>query len=351
MHQQILSAPSRPLRSGALDFLRVLGIAAVVVGHISAWSGPVTREAIYTWHVPLFFFLSGYLWSENRGLLKEVKKRAKTLLIPYAVWLGLVGLWWLSQKQIVHGADIRKLVMGGSYISGQFAAFWFVTALFVAVVVVRALQRFPAWLQWIVALAALAVTYISPQVVAKIPLSAGVGCACIVFILAGREFKRIRSAIQRPLAAGSCVLLGCIGVILAGWSSYLDLKQAHLGTPVTTVGVAIGICCALVLIAEAVVPAFGHRVNAAFTTLATCGFMVVLAHAVVLVELTKLNMAPWLILICCLAGTWAPALLILRSGLAPSLLGAPRRGPSGTQPQPGRGADPSHNEANLTRQA
>jgi acyltransferase len=349
MHPKTVTAP-KPPRSAALDFLRVLGIVAVVVGHIGAWSGPITREAIYTWHVPLFFFLSGYLWSEGRGFVEEVKKRATTLLIPYVVWLGLAGLWWLSQKQVVYGVDIRKLLMGGSYIGGEFAAFWFVTALFVAVVIVRALQDFPVWLQWIVALAALVAASMAPQAVGKIPLSAGAGCVCIVFVLAGREFKKIRSGIQRPLLTGLVVLLGCSAVIMAGWSSYLDLKQAQLGTPVITVAVAIGICSALVLISEAVVPAFGGRVNAGFTTLAACGFMVVLTHAVVLVQLAKLNTAPWLILICTLAATWAPALLILRSGLAPILLGAPRRELRGAEAQLGPDADPRDNEVSLARQ-
>ncbi|MBT2522752.1 acyltransferase family protein [Arthrobacter sp. ISL-28] len=322
----------RPGRSGALDFLRVLGIMAVVVGHIGAWSGPLIRESIYTWHVPLFFFLSGYLWTEGRGLIAEANKRARTLLIPYAVWLAVAGVWWLSQKQVVYGGDIRRLVLGGSYIGGTFAAFWFVTALFVAVVVVRAMQRLPLWVQWVLSLAALTTATIDSETVAKIPLSAGVGCACIVFVLAGREFKKVRFNIQRPLITGLLLLLGCSAVILAGWSTYLDMKQALFGIPAITVVIAIAICSALVLIAEAVIPALGARVNAAVSTLASCGFMVVLTHAVVLVELTKLNVPPWLVLVFCLVGTWIPALLILRTRLAPYLLGSPRRGPRTAQP-------------------
>ena len=322
----------RPSRSGALDFLRVLGIVAVLVGHIGAWSGPLIRESIYTWHVPLFFFLSGYLWTEGRGLIAEASKRARTLLIPYAVWLAVVGVWWLSQKQVVYGGDIRRLVFGGSYIGGMFAAFWFVTALFVAVVVVRAMQRLPVWMQWMLALAALTAATVDSETVAQIPLSAGVGCACVVFVLAGREFKKVRFNIQRPLITGLLLLLGCSAVILAGWSTYLDMKQALLGIPVITVVIAIAICSALVLIAEAVIPALGARVNAAVSTLASCGFMVVLTHAVVLVELTKLNVPPWLVLASCLAGTWIPALLILRTRLAPYLLGSPWSGPRTGKP-------------------
>jgi fucose 4-O-acetylase-like acetyltransferase len=303
--------------------VRILGIVAVVAGHIGAWSGPVVRETVYTWHVPLFFFLSGYLWSEGRTVIQEMNKRAKTLLLPYLVWLLLVGAWWLSQLDIIHGADIRKLILGGSHVRGPLAAFWFVTALFVAVVALRSLQRFPAWAQWALSVVALIVTMRFSDLVARLPLAAGVGLACVVFVLAGREFKQHRARIARPLAAGLSILGGCAAVIMLGWSSYLDLKYAQLGTPVMTVLVAIGICAALILIAENFAPLLGPRVNAVLSTLASCGFMVVLTHAVVLTELTRLGVTPGLVFAASLAGPWLVALLILRTGLAPVLLGSP----------------------------
>ncbi|XAS66167.1 acyltransferase family protein [Micrococcaceae bacterium Sec5.7] len=324
MVEQAVAKTHLTSRSGAVDFLRILGIVAVVAGHMGAWSGPIIREGVYTWHVPLFFFLSGYLWSENRLLMAELRKRARTLLIPYGFWLALVGIWWLSQMEVIEGPAIGRLVMGGSHLAGPFAAFWFVTALFVSVVVLRAIQGVPLWLQWTLAAAALVAASLAPDVVAQVPLSALVGCACLVFVMAGREFKRIRHRVTRALSAGALILLACGAVILAGWSTYLDLKYAQLGTPVLTVLVAVGICTGLVLVAEAVIPALGTRFNAGMTTLARCGFMVVLTHAVVLVALTKLNAAPWLIFTGSLAGCWIPALLILRTPLAPFLLGSPR---------------------------
>lgn len=320
------------MRSGAIDFLRVLGIAAVVAGHIGAWSGPVVRETVYTWHVPLFFFLSGYLWSEGRGVIQEMDKRAKTLLLPYIVWLVPVGMWWLSQTDVVRGADLRKLMLGGSNIGGTLAAFWFVTALFVAVVALRAIQRFPNWLQWTLAVTALVVTARAPELVARVPLAAGVGLACIVFVLAGREFKRHRLKIRRPLMTGLVILGGCAAAILSGWSTYLDLKYAQLGAPVITVVVAIGICASLLLVADHVIPLLGTRFNNEMSRLASCGFMVVLTHAVVLVEMTRLGLAPWLVFVGSLAGPWLLALLILRTGLAPVLLGVPVR----REPEPVR---------------
>ncbi|MET3933366.1 acyltransferase family protein [Arthrobacter sp. OAP107] len=339
----MLAQPSldrpRQVRSGAIDFLRILGIAAVVAGHVGAWSGPVVRETVYTWHVPLFFFLSGYLWSEGRSVVQEMNKRARTLLLPYIVWLVLVGAWWLSQMDVIHGADLRKLMLGGWYVRGPLAAFWFVTALFFAVVAVRAIQRFPNWLQWTLAVAALVVTMREPDFVARVPLAGGIGVACVVFVLAGREFRRNRQRIRRPLITGLVILCGCAAAILSGWSTHLDLKYAQLGSSVITVLVAIGICASLLLIAEHVIPRLGPRVNNELSTLASCGFMVVLTHAVVLAEMTKLGLAPWLVFAGSLAGPWLLALLILRTGLAPVLLGVPVR----------RESEPVHESARSVR--
>lgn len=324
-----------PGRSGAVDFLRVLGITAVVAGHVTAWAGPLTRETLYPWHVPLFFFLSGYFWSEKRTLKSEVRNRIKSLLLPYLLWLIVIGAWWMSQLDDIGPGAFTKLLLGGSRLTGPFAAFWFVTALFVTVVLLRAIQRFPLWLQWAVALGALAVNYADSNLVAKIPLAAGVGCTCLVFVLAGRAFKQLRNRVKRPLLTGSLLILGSICLILADWSSHFDLKNAKLGVPVVTVVVAVAICAGMVLVAERLVPLAGRGFAAGVTMLARCGFMVVLTHALLLIVLMQWGAAPWLVFSGSLVIPWVAAALVLRTPLAPLLLGTPRAGmPRAVQPDP-----------------
>ena len=324
-----------PGRSGAVDFLRVLGIIAVVAGHVTAWAGPLTRETLYPWHVPLFFFLSGYFWSEKRTLGSEVRNRFKSLLVPYLFWLIIIAAWWISQLDVVGPSTFSRLLLGGSRLTGPFAAFWFVTALFVTAVLLRAIQRFPLALQWAVALGALAVTYVQGSQVAGIPLAAGVACSCLVFVLAGRVFKKLRSKVGRPLLTGTLLLLGSACAILADWSSYVDLKNAKLGVPAVTVVVAVAICAGMVLVAETLVPLAGPRFAAGATMLARCSLLVVLTHAWVLILLMQWGAAPWLVFAGSLAGPWLVAALVLRTPLSPVMLGAPRaEKPRPRQPEP-----------------
>lgn len=60
----------------------------VIVGHSSIPG--ILRGAIYSFHMPLFFFLSGYTTKcseTKRQILQRIKKTAKGLLIPaYLLW-------------------------------------------------------------------------------------------------------------------------------------------------------------------------------------------------------------------------------------------------------------------------
>jgi fucose 4-O-acetylase-like acetyltransferase len=77
-----------------LDFFKGIAIILVVVGHfvLTNWADSCDKHPVYTWiysfHMPLFFFISGYLMSlSNRGLSsKTVKKKTLALMLPFLVW-------------------------------------------------------------------------------------------------------------------------------------------------------------------------------------------------------------------------------------------------------------------------
>ena len=63
-----------------IDMAKGYGMLAVIIAHIC--SGPL-KLWIYTFHMPLFFFLSGYVFSNKDKFDLFIKKKAKALLIPY----------------------------------------------------------------------------------------------------------------------------------------------------------------------------------------------------------------------------------------------------------------------------
>ena len=70
------------------DAAKAIAIYFVIVGHAVSSRTEVFRF-IFAFHMPFFFFISGYCFSEKSfaaGLGTFVKKRAKKMLVPYAVF-------------------------------------------------------------------------------------------------------------------------------------------------------------------------------------------------------------------------------------------------------------------------
>ena len=67
-----------------IDIARGIGILLVVMGHNDfAVVSPFLYKLIYSFHMPLFFFLSGYFLNSATGFWPFVKKRFNALLKPF----------------------------------------------------------------------------------------------------------------------------------------------------------------------------------------------------------------------------------------------------------------------------
>lgn len=79
-------------RVGWIDALRAFAIILVIIGH--AYNVPrLLKSTIYGFHMPLFFFLTGYLfhWEKYEDLTVFIRVKFKQYMIPYFA-LGLVNL-------------------------------------------------------------------------------------------------------------------------------------------------------------------------------------------------------------------------------------------------------------------
>lgn len=75
-----------------IDRLKFLGILAIYIGHYEDRAGWL-YHFVFTWHVPLFFFISGFFanCSDRYTTGEYIKKKVKTLVIPY-FFLGLLNI-------------------------------------------------------------------------------------------------------------------------------------------------------------------------------------------------------------------------------------------------------------------
>ena len=70
-----------------VDWARVIGIWLVVLGHMYNYDNSVIlRIVIYGFHMPLFFFLSGFFHRESKTMFSNVRKHFETLIVPFIIF-------------------------------------------------------------------------------------------------------------------------------------------------------------------------------------------------------------------------------------------------------------------------
>lgn len=99
-------------RIAYIDFLKGFTILLVILGHCiqfnetDYWNNIVFRY-IYSFHMPLFMFLSGYVSYKAVLLSSTIKKRAIQLLVPFFIWpvfrqiLDLKAIDWSVYGHII----------------------------------------------------------------------------------------------------------------------------------------------------------------------------------------------------------------------------------------------------------
>ncbi|MDB5964977.1 MAG: acyltransferase 3, partial [Polaromonas sp.] len=151
-----------------------LGIVLVLLGHdplVLQDRGELFR-VIYSFHVPLFFFLAGLVLRDAQPLGPFAKARAGALLKPYFVVLFLLGLGKLytlrARPPAEHiGPDYFLGVLYGGGDTIFWAPLWFLPHLFVVLVAAMAILNVTAawpgrkrWL-WLIAATLLATGVLS----------------------------------------------------------------------------------------------------------------------------------------------------------------------------------------------
>jgi len=188
-----------------LDIAKGIGIIFVIFAHVTTIS-PALLNYIYSFHMPLFFFISGYLFSnaKYKTLKSFAKKKAQTLIVPYFIFSIISFIYW-ALIQIRMGDDTRHpsvllnffgiFYSNPSYHSMSYnVPLWFLTCLFSTEMIFFLLKkRIEKKLYLILSLVLFSILgYLySLYVPFKMPWSIDVAFSAIVFYGAGYLFKSI----------------------------------------------------------------------------------------------------------------------------------------------------------------
>lgn len=96
-------------RIEALDIAKGIGIILVIIGHMSS---SYLRDWIYSFHMPLFFIISGICFKTEKypSFLPFLKQRVRTLAIPTLALYFIILL--LETLTGIKGFDLQQQLKG-----------------------------------------------------------------------------------------------------------------------------------------------------------------------------------------------------------------------------------------------
>ena len=210
-----------------IDVAKAIGIFAIYVGHISTTEGVRCVPFVWTFHVALFFLISGCaeaISSKETGFGQFLVKKIKTLFIPWLTF-ALVSIAIHFLKTGYSGAELIKGVkqMALGCIRNNFVpsagAIWFLTCLFAIQILFFFIKKLKN--KWAI-LGAAAVIHIAALVffdvnAPKMPYNFDTAMYYILYYAIGYiSFKTINSVLNAKTLKGK-ILLVASGVLSFGY--------------------------------------------------------------------------------------------------------------------------------------
>ena len=197
-------------RENWVDIVKGIGIILVVMGHAGC---PVLPHGIiYSFHMPLFFFLSGLFIKRQceKDFCTYVKKNFRSLLLPYFYFniLSIIFYYIMScifHKELLLGSVQDNLI--GIFVGMRFGSpyhhlLWFLPCLFFAKIIVypmiKLFQKRLEWVKLMLSSIALVIglTY-SSCATKPLPLSFDASLVAAFFIVLGDYYMKTKTVINK----------------------------------------------------------------------------------------------------------------------------------------------------------
>lgn len=232
-----------------VDTARGIAMLCIVLGHLDIHA---VNLVVYTFHVPIFFLITGWFVSARQSVGAFTSRRARTLLVPYAVTCAVivVGMCLLAalgapaaEGQTVGNTALRWIV-AALYGSGtpavplpsgvtEIGAIWFLLACFWGCVGLRALLEIRyEWLRAVLALAAALVGVFTASVF-FLPFSLQPGMVALGYMYVGWAARaylwpRVQQWPKAAKVAAVCVA-AAVWAFYMIWADTVLFAQAYPG--------------------------------------------------------------------------------------------------------------------------
>lgn len=304
-----------------VDNAKAIGILLVVYGHVARGlfeAGFIANvqlyklvdSIIYSFHMPLFFFLSGLFVVKTlnrKGTKGFVFSKVDTILYPYILWSILQGSVEFVLADYTNG-DVALGSILNLWVPR--AQFWFLYALFfVAIVTAMVLSFIPRIFQpWCVLVAV--VLYCVEPYVSYVP-AVQLVCNNLIYFLIGVYFSKVETVLVWRSGA-ALVVLG-VGFVLAQLVFHLlfDLNFHDRG-----VGLLLLATLSIVFVVQLSHLLSRQAYSRAIAAIGSASMAIYLMHIlvgsgarVVLVKGVGVESLPLLMIACCVVSVVGPMLV------------------------------------------
>jgi len=123
-----------------IDIFRAVGILCMIEGHIGFWGD--FSFFMHAFHMPMFFFITGFFWKDTE-FIPFLKKKIKTLIVPYFLWSMIHFVIWLFIRSADDITPIEGLyhMFFENTTNVPLVGTWFLTALFLAEIIYFLLRK------------------------------------------------------------------------------------------------------------------------------------------------------------------------------------------------------------------
>ena len=242
-------------RNHTIDVLRGLAILLVVFGHITRtmW----LNSYIWSFHIPVFFLLSGYLYDPKKFATfgAFVKRKFKGLIIPYLIFGVLTYLYWLFAESRFRGSDLNAWVqLLGIFYGTRYEHFldfngplWFIPCLFTMGIIYYFIDKTKInWLKWIVVAAIFVFGVFSKDLCPWLPFGICASSIGIAFYAIGNSMRDCDNVVYKTKTIAShhyivsilvIIILMAIQIFLTPYSK-ANLARLETGNPIIYIGMA-----------------------------------------------------------------------------------------------------------------
>ena len=100
---------SKTKRLQYVDIARGIAMICIILGHLG---NPSINRVVFTFHVPIFFFITGYFTNNKRRFPEFAKNKLRTLIVPYIIAclaIIILGTAWRTSRRC--GKRIQRLAV------------------------------------------------------------------------------------------------------------------------------------------------------------------------------------------------------------------------------------------------